>query len=44
MKVDIIDDPAWQPDEEFKVQICQEDGTPLVGDDAECTVIIHDKD
>ena len=26
------------------MQLLEENGTPLVGDDAECTVIIHDKD
>ena len=45
IKIAIIDDPDWQPDEEFKVTLL-EPGTEqrLAGDDTECTVLILDED
>lgn len=43
--IGIMDDPNWEPDEEFKVQLLDEvTQQRLPGDDTECTVLIIDED
>ena len=45
IKIGIMDDPDWEPDEEFKVQLLDELSMKLIdGDDTECTVLIQDED
>ena len=45
IKIAIMDDPDWEPDEEFKVQLLDElTMQRLDGDDTECTVLIQDED
>lgn len=40
-----MDDPNWEPDEDFKVQLLDEvTQQRLPGDDTECTVLIQDED
>ena len=45
IKIGIVDDPDWEPDEEFKVTLLEpETKKRLDGDDTECTVLILDED
>ncbi len=45
IKIGIVDDPDWEPDEEFKVTLLEpETKTRLAGDDTECIVLILDED
>ena len=45
IKIGIVDDPDWEPDEEFKVVLLDaETEERLPGDDTECTVLILDED
>jgi len=45
IKIGIVDDPNWEPDEEFKVVLLDaESENRLAGDDTECTVLILDED
>ena len=45
IKIAIMDDPEWEPDEEFTVQLLDElTMKRLEGDDTECTVLIQDED
>jgi len=43
IKIGIMDDPDWEPDEEFKVQLLDEEKQRrLPGEDTECVVLIQD--
>ena len=45
IKIGIVDDPNWEPDEDFKVVLLDaETEERLAGDDTECTVLILDED
>ena len=45
IKIGIIDDPEWQPDEDFTVHIIDENTQErFEGDDTICTVLILDED
>ena len=45
IKIGIVDDPNWEPDEDFKVVLLDaETEQRLHGDDTECTVLILDED
>lgn len=45
IRIGIVDDPDWEPDEEFKVQLLDADTEEqLEGDDTECVVLILDED
>jgi len=45
IKIEIIDDPEWEPDEDFKIQLLDEVSQErLDGVDTECKVTIIDED
>jgi hypothetical protein len=45
IKIGIHDDPNWEPDEEFKVQLLDEiQQRRIQGNDTECVVLIQDED
>ena len=45
IRIGIVDDTDWEPDEEFKVQLLDADTEEqLEGDDTECVVLILDED
>lgn len=44
IKVKIIDDPEYNPDMDFTIEICSEDGKRLEGDDTVTRVTIKDED
>jgi len=45
IKIGIHDDPNWEPDEEFKVQLLDEiQQKRIPGNDTECVVLIQDED
>lgn len=45
IKIGIHDDPNWEPDEEFKVQLLDEiQQRRIPGNDTECVVLIQDED
>lgn len=45
IRIGIIDDPDWEPDEDFTVKLIDENTKErIVGDDTECTVLILDED
>ena len=45
IRIAIVDDPDWEPDEEFKVVLLDENSEKrLAGDDTECVVLILDED
>jgi hypothetical protein len=45
IRIGIVDDPDWEPDEEFKVVLLDADTEQrLTGDDTECVVLILDED
>lgn len=45
IKVGIVDDEGWEPDEDFYIRLLDEvDQSRLPGDDTECTVTILDED
>ena len=44
IKIAIIDDEIWEPDKDFFVQICDENGVRKDGTDTQCKVTILDED
>lgn len=45
IQIEIVNDPDWEPDEEFYVEILDEEKqTRMVGDDTRTTVVILDED
>ena len=44
IKISIIDDDIWEPDKDFFVQICDENGIRKEGTDTQCKVTILDED
>ena len=45
IKIGIVDDPEWEPDEDFTVVLQDPDTRKLLpGDDTTCTVLILDED
>ena len=45
IKIGIIDDPEWEPDEDFTVELQDLETRKLLdGDDTKCTVLILDED
>ena len=44
IQIQIIDDDIWEPDKDFLVQICNEEGVRKEGSDTQCKVTILDED
>lgn len=44
INIKIEDDDIWEPDKDFFVHLCSEDGQRMDGNDTKCTVTILDED
>ena len=44
IQIAIVDDDIWEPDKDFLVQICNEEGVRKEGSDTQCKVTILDED